>query len=149
MKYNRHTKILKIIESQEIETQEELSDKLKESGFKVTQATVSRDIKELRLIKVLSKNGKYKYSTIDSQNFTLSDRMIRVFKDVIVSIDYAGNILVLKTIPAGGQSGALAIDALNLSDVLGTVAGDDTIFVLIRDLTKMEEIKQIFLKLTQ
>lgn len=149
MKYTRHSKILEIIENQEIETQEELSDKLKESGFNVTQATVSRDIKELRLIKVLSKSGKYKYATIDSQNFTLSDRMVRVFKDVIVSIDYAGNILVLKTIPAGGQAGALAIDALNLSDVLGTVAGDDTIFVLIKDVSKMEEIKQIFVKLTQ
>ena len=149
MKYTRHSKILEIIDRYEIETQEELSDRLKESGVNVTQATVSRDIKELRLIKVLTKTGKYKYATLDSQNFTLSDRMVRVFKDVIISIDYAGNILALKTIPGGGQAAALAIDALNLSDVLGTVAGDDTIFVLIKDISKMEEIKQIFVKLTQ
>ncbi|QUH26635.1 arginine repressor [Serpentinicella alkaliphila] len=149
MKYTRHSKILEIIDRYEIETQEELSDRLKESGVNVTQATVSRDIKELRLIKVLTKTGKYKYATLDSQNFTLSDRMVRVFKDVIISIDYAGNILALKTIPGGGQAAALAIDALNLSDVLGTVAGDDTIFVLIKDVSKMEEIKQIFVKLTQ
>ena len=149
MKYTRHSKILEIIDRYEIETQEELSDRLKESGVNVTQATVSRDIKELRLIKVLTKTGKYKYATLDSQNFTLSDRMVRVFKDVIISIDYAGNILALKTIPGGGQAAALAIDSLNLSDVHGTVAGDDTIFVLIKDISKMEEIKQIFVKLTQ
>ena len=149
MKYTRHSKILEIIESQEIETQEELSEELKTNGFNVTQATVSRDIKELRLIKVLSKSGKYKYATLESQNSILSDRMVRVFKDVIVSIECAGNILVIKTIPAGGQAGASAIDAANLDGVVGTVAGDDTIFVVIKDINKMEEIKQKFITLTQ
>ncbi|MDR5658182.1 arginine repressor [Serpentinicella sp. ANB-PHB4] len=149
MKYTRHSKILELIESQEIETQEELSEALKNNGFKVTQATVSRDIKELRLIKVLSKNGKYKYGTLESQNSILSERMVRVFKDVITSIDHAGNILVIKTIPAGGQAGASAIDAANLEGVVGTVAGDDTIFVVIKDVNQMEEMKQKFITLTQ
>lgn len=149
MKYTRHAKILEIIENKEIETQEELSEELKKIGLNVTQATVSRDIKELRLIKVLSKTGKYKYATLKSQDNILSDRLVRLFKDSIVSYDYAGNMLVLKTIPAAAQAAASAIDAAGIEGIVGTVAGDDTIFVLIRDADKMDEMIDKFRKLTK
>ncbi|AOY77075.1 arginine repressor [Clostridium formicaceticum] len=147
MKYTRHAKILEIIDNKEIETQEELSEELKKIGLNVTQATVSRDIKELRLIKVMSKSGKYKYATLNSQENILSDRLVRLFKDAILSYDHAGNILVLRTIPAAAQAAASAIDAANMEDIVGTVAGDDTIFVVIRDATKMEEMIEKFRKL--
>lgn len=147
MKYTRHAKILEIIENKEIETQEELSEELRKIGLNVTQATVSRDIKELRLIKVLSKNGKYKYATLKSHDTILSDRLVRLFRDSIVSYDHAGHILVLKTIPAAAQAAASAIDAANFEGIVGTVAGDDTIFVLIKDITKMDEIIDKFKKL--
>lgn len=147
MKYTRHAKILEIIENKEIETQEELSEELRRMGLNVTQATVSRDIKELRLIKVLAKSGKYKYATLRSQDSVLSDRLIRLFKDSILSIDYAGNILVLKTIPAAAQAAASAIDAAGIEGIVGTVAGDDTIFVVIKDTSKMDEAIEKFKKL--
>ncbi len=144
MKYTRHARILEIIENKEIETQEELSEELKKVGLNVTQATISRDIKELRLIKVLSQTGKYKYATLNNQDTFLSDRLVRIFKDSIVSYDYAGNILVLKTIPAAAQTAASAIDAANYEDIVGTVAGDDTVFVLIRYPEKIGEIIEKF-----
>ena len=147
MKYTRHAKILEIIENREIETQEELSEELRKLGLNVTQATVSRDIKELRLIKVLSKTGKYKYATLKSQDSVLSDRLIRLFKDSILSLDHSGNILVIRTIPAAAQAAASAIDAANFEGAVGTVAGDDTIFVVVRDADKMEEMKEKFRKL--
>ena len=144
MKYARQTKILEIIDNKEIETQEELSEELKKIGLNVTQATVSRDIKELRLIKVLTTTGKYKYATLKNQDALLSDRLIRLFKDSILSYDHAGNILVLKTISAAAQAAAAAIDAANFDGVIGTVAGDDTIFVAIKDSEKMHEIIEKF-----
>ncbi|MBU5677556.1 arginine repressor [Alkaliphilus sp. MSJ-5] len=147
MKYTRHAKMLEIIESKEIETQEELSEELRKLGLNVTQATVSRDIKELRLIKVLTKNGKYKYATLQSQENVLSDRLVRIFKNSIVSIDYAGNIIVMKTLTGSAQAAAAAIDAVNLDDAVGTIAGDDTIFIVIRDASKMEENIEHFRKL--
>ncbi|MFW5648564.1 MAG: arginine repressor [Candidatus Alkaliphilus sp. MAG34] len=147
MKYTRHKKILEIIETKEIETQEELSDELKKQGLNVTQATVSRDIKELRLIKILAGDGKYKYATLNNQDNILSDRLVRIFKNSIISIDYAGNILVMKTLTGSAQAAAAAIDAAGLEEVVGTIAGDDTIFLLIRDAGRMEEIIKHFRKL--
>ena len=147
MKYTRHKKILEIIEKKEIETQEDLSDELKKQGLNVTQATVSRDIKELRLIKILTGDGKYKYATLNNQNDILSDRLVKIFKNSIRSIDYAGNILVMKTLTGSAQGAAAAIDAVGLEDVVGTIAGDDTIFLVIRDVNKMEEIIEHFRKL--
>lgn len=147
MKYTRHAKMLEIIESKEIETQEELSEELRKLGLNVTQATVSRDIKELRLIKVLTKNGKYKYATLQSQENVLSDRLVKIFKNSIVSIDYAGNIIVMKTLTGSAQAAAAAIDAVKLDDAVGTIAGDDTIFIVIRDESKMEENIEHFRRL--
>ena len=144
MKYTRHKKILGIIKNQEIETQEELSNELKKEGLNVTQATVSRDIKELRLIKILTKNGKYKYATLNGQDNILTDRLVKIFKNSIISIDYAGNILVMKTLTGSAQAAAAAIDAVGLEEVIGTIAGDDTIFLAIRDIDKMEDIIEHF-----
>ncbi len=147
MKYTRHAKMLEIIENKEIETQEELSEELRRLGFNVTQATVSRDIKELRLTKVLTKDGKYKYAVLQSQENILSDRLVKIFKNSVVSIDYAGNIIVIKTLVGSGQAAAAAIDAVSLEDVVGTIAGDDTIFIVVRNQDKMEENIEHFRKL--
>ncbi len=144
MKYTRHKKILGIIKNKEIETQEELSNELKKQGLNVTQATVSRDIKELRLIKILTKNGKYKYATLNGQDNILSDRLVKIFKNSIISIDYAGNILVMKTLTGSAQAAAATIDVVGLEEVVGTIAGDDTIFLAIRDIDKMEGIIEHF-----
>lgn len=147
MKYSRHTKILEIIGNYEIETQEELALQLKECGFNVTQATVSRDIKELRLLKVLTKEGRYKYATVNQQESSISDRFIKLFRDSVTSIDSTENFIVIKTLPGAANAAAAALDALDQSDVVGTLAGDDTIFLLIRDKNKVPEVIEIFKKL--
>jgi transcriptional regulator of arginine metabolism len=140
MKVARHAKILELIENNEIETQEELAEQLKNCGYNITQATVSRDIKELRLIKTLSENGKYRYTTIKPQDSEYADRHVKVFSDLVLSTDYASNIIVMKTIPGAAQAAAAAIDALNWNDVVGTIAGDDTIFVVVRNEQRAVEI---------
>lgn len=133
MKYSRHAKILEIIENHEIETQEELAEYLKKNGIHVTQATVSRDIKELRLIKVLAKSGRYKYASLKQQESAISDRLVKIFKDSILSIDSAGNIVVLKTLAGAANAAGAAVDALDIKEIVGTIAGDDTIFILVRE----------------
>lgn len=147
MKYSRHAKILEIIEGYEIETQEELAENLKRNGFNVTQATVSRDIKELRLIKVLTKNGRYKYAAIKQQESVISDRLIKIFKDSVLSIDYSGNIVVLKTLSGAANAAAEAIDVLDIKDIVGTIAGDNTIFILVRENADKDDIMDQFKKL--
>lgn len=147
MKYSRHAKILEIIENNEIETQEELAEFLKKGGINVTQATVSRDIKELRLIKVLAKNGRYKYASMKQQESAISDRLVKIFKDSILSIDFAGNIVVLKTLSGAANAACAAIDALDVKELVGTIAGDDTIFILARDENMVGELVEQFKKL--
>jgi len=147
MKYSRHAKILEIIENNEIETQEELAEFLKRNGFNVTQATVSRDIKELRLIKVLTKNGRYKYATIKQQESLLSDRLIKIFKDSVISIDYTGHFIVFKTLVGAANAAAAAVDAMDIKEVVGTIAGDDTIFMLVREKEDIQELIQYFKQL--
>lgn len=149
MKYSRHAKILEIIETHEIETQEELAELLKKNGFNVTQATVSRDIKELRLIKVLTKTGKYKYATIKQQESMVSDRLIKIFKDTVLSIDYAENFIVFKTLVGAANAAAAAVDAMDTKDVVGTIAGDDTIFMIVRDKDKVQGLIEYFKKMMQ
>lgn len=138
MKYSRHSKILELINKFEIETQEELAKTLTDSGFNVTQATVSRDIKELRLIKVLTREGRYKYATLKQHETSMSERFKKLFRDSVLSIDYAQNIIVIKTLVGAANAAAAALDALNLKDVVGSLAGDDTIFVLIRNNENIE-----------
>ena len=136
MKNARQTAILSLIEQYDIETQEELAAKLREQGIVVTQATVSRDIKELRLLKVLSSKGGYKYATADKAERGLSDRFVRMFKDSVLSISYASNIIVIKTLPGSANAAAEAIDSMRLPEILGTMAGDNTIMAVA---TKEEE----------
>ena len=148
MKYLRHAKILEIIMQRDIETQEELTRALKQVGMNVTQATVSRDIKELRLIKQMSRSGRYKYASMASQEAMLTDRLVRIFKESIVSLDHAGNMVVLRTLTGAANAAAAAIDAANFPEVVGTIAGDDTIFVMVREAEQAEDVKERFRKLT-
>lgn len=133
MKKRRQAKILDIIKNFNIETQEELQERLRESGFEVTQATISRDIKELRLVKELSDNGRYIYSSgKKSTNDSVSARAAGIFVDSVISVDYALNTVCIKCFSGMAGAACAAIDSMHWSDVLGTIAGDDTIFVLCR-----------------
>jgi len=133
MKNARQTAILSIIEQNDIETQEELAGKLRDMGIVVTQATVSRDIKELRLLKVLSGSGGYKYATADKAEHGLSERFVRMFKDSVLSVSCAGNIVVLKTLSGSANVAGEAIDSMRLPEILGTMAGDNTVFVVVQN----------------
>jgi transcriptional regulator of arginine metabolism len=133
MKNARQAAILSIIEQNDVETQEDLAKKLKDMGIVVTQATVSRDIKELRLLKVLSASGGYKYATADKAEHGLSERFVRMFKDSVLSISYANNIIVIKTLAGSANVAAEAIDSMRLPEILGTMAGDNTVLVVARN----------------
>ncbi len=129
MKRNRHQKIIELIERYEIGTQEELADRLREEGYQVTQATVSRDIRELKLSKLPNENGRQKYVTLKQDEAQLGDRYIRVLKEGFVSMDTAKNLLVMKTVSGMAMAVAAAIDALNLEEIVGCIAGDNTIMM--------------------
>ena len=144
MKYNRHSKILEIIDKNIVETQEELAEKLKELGMDVTQATVSRDIKELRLIKIMTENGCYKYAPFAKTENVVSNKLINVFTGSYVSSDYANNIVVIKTLPAMAQGAASVIDSLKWPEIVGTIAGDDTIMIICRAEKIAEELVDKF-----
>ena len=131
MKNARQTQIIRLIEKYHIETQEELADRLNESGFQVTLATVSRDIRELHLIKVSDGQGKSRYSIIQNDVGHLSKKYSRVLKDAYVSMDTAGNLLVMKTVPGMAMAAAAALDSLGWPEILGCIAGDDTIMCAI------------------
>ena len=134
MKFQRQAKILELIEHNEIETQEELSMRLRDLGYDTTQATVSRDIKDLRLIKFLSPSGKYRYatSTQEAENSFVS-RLQNIFRECVTGVDAAQNIVVIKTLPALASAAAMAIDAMRVPKVVGTISGDDTVFIVMRD----------------
>lgn len=143
-KYSRQGKILELIKDGDIETQEDLTEELRKISIEVTQATVSRDIKELGLVKVLTKDGKYKYASISHNQDSNKDRLINIFKSSIVSINNAGQLIVIKTLPGAAQISGSAIDALGIEDVIGTIAGDDTIFVAIGDKNRIDDVSKIF-----
>ncbi len=140
MKISRHAKILEIIERNPIETQEELAEELKKSGYNITQATVSRDIKELKLVKVLDEKGIYKYASLKEQDSMLSERLVKVFTESVLSVDYAGNIVVIKTFSGAANAAAEALDVFDIKEVVGTIAGDNTIFVLVRNPDNVEAV---------
>ncbi|HIQ83645.1 MAG TPA: arginine repressor [Candidatus Pullichristensenella stercorigallinarum] len=144
MKSVRHDLILDIIDKKDIETQEELAAELKARGVKVTQATVSRDIKELRLLKVLSENGGYKYATAERAEKGMSERFIRILAESVMSIESAMNLIVIKTISASAQAAAEAIDSLKWPELLGTIAGDNTILVIARSEEAVENVVSRF-----
>ncbi|MBR5800653.1 MAG: arginine repressor [Lachnospiraceae bacterium] len=132
MKRSRHQKIKELVELYEIETQEELADKLREAGYTVTQATVSRDIRELKLSKVPMGDGRQKYTILIHSDHYLSDKYIRVLRDGFVSMDMAQNILVVKTVAGMAMAVAAALDAMKLKEIVGSIAGDDTIMIAVR-----------------
>ena len=132
MKIKRQTKILELIKKYEIETQEDLSAYLEKEGFQVTQATVSRDIRELKLTKVSLGNGKQKYIALLETNEDLSQKYERIFRDGFISMDIAQNILVVKTVPGMAMAVAAALDALQIQEIVGSIAGDDTIMCAVR-----------------
>ena len=132
MKTVRQVAILDIIEKQEIETQEELASALNARGIRVTQATVSRDIKELRLLKVLTPSGKYKYATGDQADNNLTDRFIRMLAESLLSVSSANNLIVVKTLSGSANVAAEALDSMHGPEVLGTLAGDNTVLLIIR-----------------
>lgn len=140
MKIERHSKILEIINSNEIETQEELALELMKLGMDVTQATVSRDIKELKLIKILSESGKYKYATIANTSSVVSDKLINIFNQTVIQIDYVQNYVVIKTLAGSASAAAETIDSLNFDGVVGTIAGNNNIFILTRNEEKASNL---------
>lgn len=146
MKLERHSKIVELIGRYEIETQEELAERLNEAGYRVTQATVSRDIRELKLTKIPSENGRQRYVVMQSQG-TFSDKYIRILKDGFLSMDMAQNILVIKTVSGMAMAVAAALDAIHFHEIVGCIAGDDTIMCAVRSVDDtilvMDKIKKL------
>ena len=140
MKTVRQVTILDIIEKNEIETQEELADALRLRGIQVTQATVSRDIKELRLLKVLTPMGTYKYATADKAENGLSERFIRMLAESLLSVAASNNLIVVKTLSGSANVAAEALDSLHWPEILGTLAGDNTILLIIRTEAEAPEV---------
>lgn len=149
MKYSRQAVILDIIEKNVVETQEELTEKLRENGFKVTQATVSRDIKELQLVKVSDESGVSKYSVMKEADLALQGKMLSVYTHAFLSADYANNIVIVKTLSGMGPAVAAAIDSLRFEEVLGSIAGDDTIMLVCRTEKYAEEIVKALIGLVE
>ncbi|WP_313179985.1 arginine repressor [Lacrimispora sp.] len=146
MKLERHSKIVELIGKHEIETQEELADYLNQAGFAVTQATVSRDIRELKLTKVQSESGKQRYVVLQNQG-SFSDKYIRILRDGFLTMDMAQNILVIKTVSGMAMAVAAALDALHFGEMVGCIAGDDTIMCAIRSaddtILMMDKLKKL------
>ena len=146
MKLERHSKIVELIGKYEIETQEELAEYLNQAGFAVTQATVSRDIRELKLTKVQSESGKQRYVVLQNQP-SFSDKYIRILRDGYMSMDMAQNILVIKTVSGMAMAVAAALDALHFSEIVGCIAGDDTIMCAVRSaddtILVMDKLKKL------
>lgn len=132
MKIARHAKILELIENYDIETQEELAQKLCDEGYIVTQATVSRDIREMKLTKIATEKGRQKYAVISRNDTEITERLTRVFREAVVKMDYAQNMIVVKTLEGMGMAVAVALDNMQNSEILGTIAGDDTVFCVVR-----------------
>lgn len=149
MKRKRHTLILELIQQYEITTQDELLAKLRENGFEVTQATVSRDIKELRLVKAMSPSGQYRYMAGAAQGDEYLAKFYTIFSGSVISVDYAGNTCVVKCYAGMAQAACAAIDAMHFEGIVGTLAGDDTIFVLCRTPELTQQLKSSLDKMLQ
>ena len=147
MKIARHSKIIDLINQYDIETQEELAAKLQEAGFAVTQATVSRDIRELKLMKIARPDGGSRYTVMGQRDSQNSEKYIRVLKDAFLSMEMAQNILVIKTVSGMANAAGAALDNMNYSQVVGCIAGDDTIACINRStddtIILMDKIKKI------
>ena len=144
MKRQRHRMILEIVENQAVETQEALAEELKKHGFQVTQATVSRDVKELRLFKVMGDDGSYRYAVAERSEQGLAERLRRVFAETVQSVDYACNQVVIKTLPGSAHAAAEMVDTMRWKEVVGTLAGDNTILVILRSIEVAPEVAERF-----
>ena len=134
MKTKRQAKIIEIVSTRDVETQEQLLSALQDAGFYCTQATISRDIKELRIVKELTKFGTYRYSTQSKEvSGTFTGRLNTIFKECVTGYDYAQNLVVVHTIPGLANAAASAVDAMKLPFIIGTVSGDDTVLIVLRD----------------
>lgn len=147
MKLRRHEAIIDLVNNQDINTQEELMENLQKQGFKVTQATVSRDIKELRIFKALGKDGKYRYSTGGRNALDKTSGFESLFASSVEEVDSAENIVVIKTMTGMAQAVCMSLDNIDFENIVGTIAGDDTIFVLCRNLKATKEMLNKFRKL--
>ncbi len=145
MKIKRHSKIIELVREFDIETQEELASRLKDAGFDVTQATISRDIRELKLTKVATSDGIQKYEVFLQDDNKTAEKFIRVFKEGVINIDYAQNILVIKTLNGMAMGVAAALDSMGNDEIIGSIAGDDNIFCVLKNEEKaiklMERLK--------
>lgn len=147
MKIARHSKIIELINEYDIETQDELAQYLKDSGYNVTQATVSRDIRELKLTKVSTDGNRQKYIVVQNKNVDMNEKYIRILRDGYMSMDMAMNILVIKTVSGMAMAVAAALDAMEWNEIVGSIAGDDTIMCAVRSIDEtlivMEKIKKL------
>ena len=144
MKAKRQALIREIVERQNVQTQEELAEALRAHGMVVTQATVSRDIKEMHLLKVLAEDGGYRYATSDRESQSTSDRLIRMLSDSVLDMSSANNLIVIHTLPGSAHIAAEAIDSLKWLEVLGTIAGDNTILVIVRSNDEVDSVIRRF-----
>lgn len=149
MKAQRHAKILELVKKYEIETQEELSELLLKEGFQVTQATVSRDIRELRLTKVSRGSGKQKYVALNGSHSDMTERYTRVFREGFNSMAQAQNILVIKTVSGMAMAVAAALDHMDCHEIVGSIAGDDTIMCAVRTVEDTISLMERLRKLTE
>jgi transcriptional regulator of arginine metabolism len=143
MKTARQNKIIELVEKNEIETQEELGELLKNAGFAVTQATISRDIRELKLTKVAIDLDRQKYIVLRSHSSEMNEKYARILRDSFVSMAKAQNILVVKTVPGMAMAAAAALDALQVDGIVGCIAGDDTIFIVVKNDDEAERVTEI------
>lgn len=142
MKVARHEKIKELIQQYDIDTQEELASHLNEAGFKVTQATVSRDIRALKMMKVTGKDGKSRYVILQELPTEMGEKYTRVLHDALLTIDQGQNILVIRTVPGMAMGVAAALDALNWEEILGSIAGDDTVMCVARTLEEASSVAE-------
>ena len=133
MKYKRQKKILELIAEYDIETQDDLIERLRESGYDVTQATVSRDIRELKLVKTAMPDRRYRYEVAQYEGIEISTKYRNIIKETVIKVDYVGNTVVLRTYTGMAQAAAAAVVGMGWDEIVGTLAGDDTIFILMRD----------------
>lgn len=140
MKNKRQSKIIEIISNRDVETQDDLAHLLQQAGYPVTQATISRDIKELHLIKIQTEKGIYKYAVNRKNNAGDMNVLLRIFKDTVLSVEPAGNIIVIRTLTGSANAAAEVVDGLRMPEVAGSIAGDNTIFVAIRSSENLDSV---------
>ena len=144
MKAKRQALIREIVEAQSIQTQEELAEALRAHGMVVTQATVSRDIREMHLLKVLAEDGSYRYATMEKSDSGMNDRLIRMLTESVVEMNSANNLIVIHTLPGSAHVAAEAIDNLKWPETIGTIAGDNTILVIVRTNEEVDTVMKRF-----